>query len=455
MHHMKEVKAVSSIAAIMSFRLLGLFMILPIFSAAAMHIQGASATLIGVALGIYGLTQGCLQLPFGWLSDRVGRKPMITIGLCFFILGSIVCALSHSIIPLIFGRALQGAGAVGSILLALTADVTRDEHRVKAMATIGLTIGISFSIAMIVGPILYKFFGLSGIFWFSAGLGVVGLILLYTTIPTATHLQMHQQFEAEPTKLRKILHNAELLRLDFGIFALHATLTSIFLVVPIVLTHKMQLTNLQQSWIYLVTLVIAFILASPFIMFGEKKRALRKIFLSAIALLVLAQIALLLWHQILLVLVASLLVFFIAFTLLEATLPSLIAKISPLRNKGTAMGIYSTSQFLGIFIGGALGGSLFQHFGLNSVLLFSVVLTASWFVIAIKMQEPPYLSTIFIKIPQEVTHPLDLAVQMRKLQGVTEVLYHQAEKLLYLKIDRKIIDENELRKRLREGNLAK
>jgi len=233
---MKHPTAIFSLAMIMAFRMLGLFMILPVFSAHATALPGATATLLGVALGIYGLSQAILQMPFGMLSDRIGRKPVIAAGLILFALGSIVAALSHSIYGIILGRTLQGAGAIGSTTLAMVSDLTRDENRSKAMAMMGLTIGFAFSIAMILGPIIYTWFHLSGIFWATSGFAIVGLLLLIT-VPTPPKVLVHPDIERETNNLKSVFKNGQLLRLDWGIFSMHAMLTATFIAIPILFTQ--------------------------------------------------------------------------------------------------------------------------------------------------------------------------------------------------------------------------
>lgn len=375
-----------SLGAIMAFRMLGLFMILPVFSVAAHTLAGANARLIGLALGSYGLTQALLQIPFGILSDRIGRKPVITLGLLLFAGGSILAALSHNIYYIILGRALQGGGAIGSTVLAFVADLSVEEKRVKAMAIIGLFVGSAFSIAMIIGPIINAWYGLSGIFWITALLAIAGIIILYTLTPQEppTH-----SIAVTPQRLYHILQNKELLRLNFGIFTLHAILTALFIMIPIVLTQHFALSKTTESLFYLAVLIIAFILMLPFIIIAEKKHLMKPIFIGAIVTLCLTQLSLLPLHQWIGIVSLLLLCFFTAFNLLEASLPSLIAKTAPKESKGAAMGVYSSSQFLGIFIGGSVGGFLYSHFDINGVLLFNLLLATGWLVIASSMHSKP------------------------------------------------------------------
>lgn len=382
-----KTSAVVSLGLIMTFRMLGLFMILPIFAVAAAHLEGASPSLIGIALGIYGLTQGLLQIPFGLLSDKIGRKPVIIFGLIIFAIGSLIAALSDSIYLMILGRALQGAGAIGSTILATVADLTSSESRAKAMAFIGLNIGFAFIIAMIIGPTINAAFGLSAIFWLCVALALIGIFITLIIIPTP-QLNFHAEVETNPTGFLSILRNRELLRLDFGIFTLHATLTSAFLAIPLLLQKTLNFSDSQQVLFYTSILLLSFFLALPFIVIAEKYQKIKPIFLAAILAIGLSIFGIAIFHTGAIMLSLLLLIFFTAFTLLEATLPSLVSKISPTQKRGTAMGIYSSSQFLGIFIGGSAGGIIFEYFNLNAVLFSAVILIILWFLFAITMKNP-------------------------------------------------------------------
>ncbi len=452
----KEASAVVSLGLIMTFRMLGLFMILPVFAVAAGQLSGATPTLIGMALGIYGLTQGLLQIPFGLLSDKIGRKPVIILGLIIFAIGSIIAGFSHSIYLMILGRALQGAGAIGSTILATVADLTRDESRSKAMAFIGLNIGFAFILAMIIGPSINAAFGLSAIFWLTALLAIMGILMTLTLIPTPAKLIMHPEVETEPKRLRDILKNIELLRLDFGIFTLHASLTAIFLAIPILLNKTLALSNLQQVVFYTSVLLISFVLALPLIVISEKRRKLKPIFLIAVLAMASSIVGIALFPLTAVLLSLLLLIFFTAFTLLEASLPSLVSKISPLQKRGTAMGIYSSSQFLGIFVGGSVGGLIFATFGLRSLLFSAAGLIFLWLLFALKMKKPPYLSTLIFKQPKVSSKKLEnLVKKLNEVPGVHEIALASSEALIYVKCDRKIISESELRKSIEEVTLIR
>ncbi|PHQ81349.1 MAG: MFS transporter [Coxiella sp. (in: Bacteria)] len=449
-----ERSAVFSLSFIMAFRMLGLFMILPIFSAYAHKIPGATSLLIGVALGVYGLTQACLQLPFGMLSDKIGRKPIIVLGLLLFIAGSIVAALSHTITGIIIGRAIQGAGAIGSTCIAMVADLTRDEHRSKAMAIIGLTIGMAFTFALVIGPILNSWVQLNGIFWATAIFGGISLVLLFTSVPTPPTLTIHDDTETIPKRLKGMLCNGELLRLDIGVACSHAILMATFIAIPIILTHKLGITEWGQIVLYLLVLVLSFICMVPFIIIAEKKRKMKSIFSGAVLMMALTQLLLLFFHHSVAVIGVILFLFFTAFTLLEASLPSLVSKIAPIRSKGTATGIYSTSQFFGIFVGGVLGGWLYGHFQVTGIFAFGTIVGFIWFCAAITMKHPPYLSTlIFPLTPDILENSREYTDKLRKIKGVGEVAFMVDDNLIYIKADKQIITENELRNLLQQGTL--
>jgi predicted MFS family arabinose efflux permease len=365
-----------SIACIYALRMLGLFMILPVFSVYAQQLPGATPFLIGVALGIYGLTQACLQIPFGSLSDKFGRKKIIFVGLILFAIGSIVAANAHTLTEVIIGRAIQGAGAIGSALTAMVADMTSESNRTKAMATIGMVIALSFMGAMIVGPILNSWIGISGIFWMTAGLALIGVLILIFIVPSTKNTS-----NQKPLPDTKKAHGrAPLQPYYISIFTLHAILTATFLAIPIALSHIVGMPAAKQWHLYLPVLVLGFIFAVPLIVIAEKKKKTKQIMLIAIFILITTQLLLAKWHQSALFIGLILFFFFTAFIGLEALLPSMVSKLAPPQSKGKAMGIYSTSQFLGIFIGGLLGGIMLHWLGLSGVFLFCACAALAWWI---------------------------------------------------------------------------
>src|SRR3990167_3628166 len=350
---------------------------------------------------------------------------------------------------MIIARALQGMGAIGSTALALVADLTRDEFRSKAMAMMGMTIGFAFTIAMILGPIVNTWFHLQGIFGLTAVLAVVGIVLLFKTVPkppTLTHKALVEQ-----KQFKAILHHPQLLRLNAGILILHALLTSLFIAIPIVLTHQIYLSQNEQIGLYVVVLLLAFVLMTPLIIIAEKKRCMKTIFISVVLGLFITLFLLFITNFSLINIGGILLLFFTCFTVLEASLPSLVSKFAPIRLKGTAMGFYSTSQFFGIFLGGMMGGVLLSHFGVHGIFGFGMCLTFIWLCIALSMKEPPYLSTTVLPYQGNTQQLIESLIEHR---GVAEVVNRPDENLIYLKIDRQQTNEHELRKCVEQGTLG-
>src|SRR5579862_5947633 len=436
----QEFRAAGSLAAVFSVRLLGLFMIYPVFAAYAAGLTGATPYLIGEALGIYGLTQGLLQIPFGLLSDKVGRKTMIVLGLLLFAAGSAIAALSTSIGGVIIGRAVQGAGAVGAVILALVADLTTEENRTKAMALVGISIGASFMLALVAGPILATFIGVAGIFWLMVGLALVGIAITEFVVPKPPRLSVHRDAETVPALIGSVLRNGELLRLDFGIFVLHAMLTASFLVVPGLLRATFGVPVQEQWKVYLPVLLVSVAVMVPAIIVAEKYRRMKGVFVGAVAALLGSQV-LLYFGAGNFAVVSAALVFFSAFNVMEASLPSLVTKTAPPDAKGTAMGLYSSLQFLGIFAGGVIGGFAHQNGGDAAVFAMTTAIALVWLVVAATMAQPSYLTTRLLPLGDgRASNPESLAAKLRQVPGVAEAVVIAEEKLAYLKVDAKTFD---------------
>ncbi len=442
-----EKRAGMSLAAIYAVRMLGLFMILPVFTLYADQFEGATPALAGLALGIYGLTQGLLQIPYGMLSDRFGRKPMIAIGLLVFAVGSLVAAFAESIYGVILGRALQGSGAIAAVLMALAADLSREEHRLKMMGFIGVSIGFAFAISMVSGPLLNEIVGLSGLFIFTAVLALLALLILYTWVPDPRESTFHRDTQAEPTQFKSVLQDTQLLRLDFGIAVLHMVLMATYVAFPLMLKEQAGLPAADHWKLYLPVFLLSVGLMVPFIIVAETKRRMKQVFVGAIGVLAVAELNLLLggesvWH-----LAFTMVVFFTAFNLLEASLPSLVAKMSPADRKGTAMGVYSSSQFVGAFIGGGLGGLAYEVWGAQGVYLMCSFALLVWLLLAYTMKNPRYVSTYLLKIgkiePSEVNH---MITKLVSVQGVAEAVVEPEEGIAYLKVEMHALDKAALLK---------
>ncbi len=447
-----ELRATIGLAGIYGLRMFGLFIILPVFAFYAEHLPGGdNFTLIGIALGAYGLTQAILQIPFGWLSDRIGRKPVIYLGLILFAIGSFTAAIAVDIYWVILGRVIQGAGAISAAVMALAADLTREEHRTKAMAVIGMTIGTTFAVSLIVAPALNQLIGVSGIFAMTGALALLAIIVVHKVIPDPLISRFHSDTEASASKFKNVLSNVELLRLNYGIFALHATLMALWLVMPLSL-RQAGLAADDHWQLYLPVLLMSMVLIIPAIIYAEKKAKLKTIFIAAIALLLLGQISLALTADSIWGTAIALLVFFTAFNLLEASLPSLISKIAPVGAKGTAIGIYSSTQFLGAFVGATVGGYLYEHHGSNVLYVFCGFLLCIWLMFAATMKAPAAVRSKMYHVKEmDVGRASGLSRELAALSGVYEALVLANERVAYLKVDLKGFDEESVVKLLGEN----
>ncbi|MCX7066310.1 MAG: MFS transporter [Methylococcales bacterium] len=443
-----EKRATWSLASIYALRMLGLFMILPVLSLFAEQLEGSTHALIGLAMSIYGLPQVLLQIPFGLLSDKFGRKKIILIGLLLFFIGSVIAAFSTTIYGVLVGRAFQGAGAVSAVVMALVADLTQEVHRTKAMATIGVSIGMSFGVGIIAGPIISGFGGVQAVFGVTAVLTVFAMLAVIYIVPNPQHSKLHRDAEFVPAQAMNALKNPDLLRLNYGIFILHLILMAIFVVVP----KLMQQAGLEagHEWqVYLPVFVGSMAVMIPFIILAEKKRKMKQVFLGAIAVLVLAEVGLSQFHDNLIGIVGFLAVFFCGFNLLESTLPSLISKTAPADLKGTAMGAYSSSQFMGLFLGGVIGGWFNGQFGVTAVFLFCAAAAFSWFLVSLSMNPPRYLANMLISLENLNQQTSDSFVsQLLTVIGVVEVTVHIEEAVAYLKVDSQQLNKDQLQQLL-------
>jgi len=439
-----EKRATVSLASIYSLRMLGLFMLLPVLSLFTEQMPGSTPKLVGLTMGIYGLTQAILQIPFGLFSDKFNRKTVIIIGLLLFLLGSVVAALADDIYGILIGRALQGCGAVSAAVMALVADLTQEVNRTKAMATIGASIGVSFGVAMTLGPVVAHHFGIAGIFWLIAFLAAMAILVVMFVVPNPEKISVHRDAEYIPSELSSVITNPDLLRLNYGIFALHLILMASFVVVPLMMRDA-GLESAKHWLVYLPVLVTSMAAMIPFIIIAEKKRRMKPVFIGAIASLVVANLGYVSFEGELAGLIACLWVFFCGFNLLEATLPSLISKTAPGDLKGTAMGIYSSAQFIGAFLGGASGGWFYGEYGATSVFVFSAAVAASWVIVAYFMSPPRYLVNLLLSLKEvKPERGSEFSRRLLAINGIEEVRLHFEENTAYLKIDSQVLNKNEL-----------
>jgi MFS family permease len=370
-----ERRASTALAGLLACRMLGLFLLLPVFAVAARGLPGGNdPARVGLALGMYGLTQALMQIPFGVASDRWGRRPIVITGLLLFIIGSVVCAQAADIYWITIGRAIQGAGAISAAVTAWLADCTRDEVRTRAMAMVGGSIGLSFAVSLVLSPMVVGWWGLSGLFWTIACLGLASLAVARWVVPVAPPIPTG----SSTIQPRQVLAHSDLLRLDFGVFSLHLIQVALFVVIPALLV-KMGNLDAHELWkVYLPVIVVSFILMLPIIFVAEKWRVHRGTLRAMIAALIIVCALLPLAAHGFYSLATALTAFFIAFNVLEALQPSLVSRVAPAGFKGLALGFYNTAQAAGLFTGGVLGGWLASHASTNAVFAAVAVLATLW-----------------------------------------------------------------------------
>ena len=373
------------LASIFALRMLGLFLILPVFSLYASELpSGNDMALVGLALGAYGLTQTFLQIAYGAASDRFGRKPVIVFGLILFAVGSFVAAMSHDIYGIIGGRVLQGAGAISAAITALAADLTRDQHLTKVMAMIGSSIGLTFALSMVASPILYSSIGMPGIFAMTGVLSLAAIYVVLRIVPEAPAVPRQPGWSS----FVEVLVHPQLLRMNFGVFCLHLIQTSMWVLLPAALVRSGHLPVGEHWKIYLPAVLISFALMVPAIISAEKHGRMKLVFNGAIVLLFIVQIGFDFFGDSVYTLFLWLMLFFVAFNILEATQPSLISRIAPPHAKGAALGVYNTTQSLGLFLGGVTGGALAKYSGPGAVWMLCAGLALVWLLLGLSMRMP-------------------------------------------------------------------
>ncbi len=380
-----EKRTAFGLAGVYGVRMLGLFMILPVFALYVRDLEGASMTLTGLAVGIYGLTQAIFQIPLGTLSDKIGRKQVIVGGLLVFAVGSVIAAVSTTITGVIIGRAVQGCGAIAAATLALAADLTHESRRTIVMAVIGISIGLAFAVSMVLGPLLQQIVGVQGLFWLTVLLALLAIIIVIYVVPSVEPASNIED-DSEKSGFAGVLLNLDLQRLNFGIFTLHALLAANFVVFPVLLVGNMQIPAEAHWKIYLAVMLISIVLMLPFVFFANKKQRMKSVFIIAVVMLLIAQLGLYLASNQIWLGLLALVVFFTGFNILEASLPSLVSQTAETTSRGAAMGVYSTTQFMGIFVGGMVGGVLADQFSETAPYLFGAILACIWLAIALSMK---------------------------------------------------------------------
>ncbi len=440
-----ETRTALSLAAVFAARMLGLFMILPILPLFAKELQNATPFLIGLCIGIYGLTQAALQIPLGLLSDKIGRKPVIIGGLLVFAFGSVLAALTDNIYIIILARAIQGSGAIAATTMALAADLSREDHRAKVMAFIGMSIGIAFAIAMVAGPLISKFAGLSGVFWVTALLAIIGILLIQFVVPTPALTKTHRDAGIIGDYIKPVLQESTLLRMNLSVFLLHLLMTANFTVLPLIFRDYLNLESTQHWKIYLPVLLISIIFSLPMIIIAEKFRKIKVMFVIAVVLLVFSQGLLGISQFNFYPLMFAFLLFFIGFNFLEAVQPSLVAKYSDVSTKGTAMGVYSSAQFLGIFFGGTVGGLVMQSWGVSGVFIFGAMVAIAFLIVAVSLPKPDFFKNQVFKLNSNALKNIEKTTnELLAIEGIKQAAISSEESVAYLKIDKLVFDETKL-----------
>jgi len=439
-----ERRSVLALASVYLFRMLGLFLIMPIISIAADDLTGANAALIGAAIGVYGLTQALLQIPMGMMSDKIGRKPIILIGLTIFALGSLICANADSMTSLIVGRAIQGAGAIASTLMALLSDVTREQNRTKAMATVGISIGVSFMLSLVMGPWLFSMIGLAGLFYLSLAFSVIGMGLILFAVPNVKQHTFKRDTTPSLHALTQVFANKPLRFMNMSIFILHASLTALFVSIPSLLLTKFDLALANHSWLYLVVMGLAFVGMLPMVIVAEAKGKMKQVVSYAILMLAFGTLLMGFSSSVSLFAI-TLWLYFVGFNTLEATLPSLVSKVSPVGFRGTAMGIFSTHQFLGAFVGGIGGGWILQNYSSQTLFVAVAVIMFIWTFFATRQAPTRHLTSLAFSLQHLDSSQIDkLANDLSDVDGVEDMQIFSDEKTAYLKVDKKLLDKDKL-----------
>lgn len=433
-----ERRSTFALSSIFALRMLGLFMIIPVFSVAGQSYEYATPALIGLAVGIYGLTQAILQIPFSLIADRYSRKPLVVLGLLLFALGGAIAAMSDTIYGVIIGRAIAGGGAVSAVVMALLADVTREENRMKAMAVMGMSIGLSFVVAFTMGPWVTGLVGISGLFWVTTVMGLAAIAMLLMVPKVTRHHKNFQQGYLE--QLKQVLKMGDLNRLHISVFTLHLLLTAMFIYVPSQLIEVAELPLSSHGWVYLPLLVVSLFFAFPSIVLAEKYRKMRSIFLTAIGGIILGLLIMIFGFESKYVLIGGLGLFFIAFNVMEALLPSWLSKAAPIQSKATAMGVNASSQFLGAFFGGIIGGQLLL---LNNTSLGWSILSAIaiiWLLMSFGLAQPRYLSSLVLRLP-EIKQTDEWTSQLLAIRGIEEVVVMSEQQVAFVKVDKQQVDD--------------
>lgn len=428
------ISKVLPLSFILSLRFFGLFIVMPVLSVYALSLRGADELLVGIVVGGYALTQMIFQLPFGMLSDKIGRKRTLLIGLLIFVLGSVVCALSSDIYMLMFGRFLQGAGAIGAVVTAMISDSVKEEIRAKAMAVMGGSIALSFAFAMLLGPIIGGMYGVDKLFWLTAVLAFVAIVILYLKVPNPPTIS----HEYENESIWQILKNRDLMKMNLTHFLQKGFMTVAFLTIPLVLTQSFgwELQELYKA--YIPAMLLGLLAMGPAAVFGEKKSRYKEIFILSIALFG-ASFALMLLSKSEVVFIVAVALFFVAFNMFEPLMQSLTSKYAKVHQRGTALGVANAFAYFGTFLGGVLGGLLIKFFSIELLFVVLIGISFIWVLVTLTMQNPGKFKNLYIELQSVKNKKLDDVV------GVIEHYVNESEAILVVKYNMELTDEKKLK----------
>ena len=430
---------VMPLSLIIALRFFGLFIVLSVLSQYALGLKYSNATLAGIAVGGYAVTQAFLQTPFGLLSDKIGRKKTILIGLLIFITGSIVCAISDNIYTLLLGRFLQGSGAIGSVITAMIADLSKEEERAHAMAIMGMVIAMTFAVAMIAGPLMAGYLGVPSLFWLTAGLAATALLILFTKVPEPPKI-IHT-YEEETVKIKHVFHDKDLVRMYITFLFHSSTMTMAFFIIPILLKHKFGIAPTGFWKVYLPAVIFGVLAMGPAAVFGEKYSKGKEIFILSV-LFIVASFALMGFTSSFLLFAVGATFFFIGFNMFEPLLQSFVAKFAKVHQKGTALGVANTFSYIGIFLGGAFGGYIYGHFHEQGLAIFVFIISVFWIWWIVGMRNPGLRQTLYIELNNNTRDKLH---DIKKVEGITDQYINETEAIIVIKYDAHHIDEDKIR----------
>ncbi len=433
------IKKVLPLSLIVALRFFGLFIVLSVLSSYAKELPGGTAFLAGIALGGYALTQALLQVPFGVMSDKFGRKKTLLFGLLLFAFGSAVAAMADNIYILLLGRFLQGAGAIGSVVTAMIADQVREDERAHAMAIMGMVIAMSFAAAMIIGPIVAGYWSVSALFWLTAALALTALLILFTAVPEPPHIEHH--YSEEEAKIKEVFKDKDLVRMYITFLFHSSTMAIAFFLIPILMKSKFDMTRMDYWKVYLPAVIFGIIAMGPAAVLGEKYGKGKEVFVASV-LFIIAAFAMMGFSSNFWIFAAGATFFFIGFNMFEPLLQSFVAKFAKVHQKGAALGVANTFSYVGIFLGGAIGGWIYGHYHEQGVATAVIVLSLFWIAWIVSMRNPALRKNLFLSTD---TFDENKLLTLKNVEGINDFYTNKTEKLMVIKYEDAIIDEDTIR----------